>query len=237
MAFRNPFGSVSALSLSADPKALPEIAAVGGTVIVCAAVFAYKAYQHYEEKKHRKKIEEINRLHKKHLERIIIFENHEIRGFPIIYQMEQDKDSWSAKSLHYNDEEVEDIARYLPHGRDIELTTYKIAVRNAIKHLKKYYFAPKFDRNGVTAGVISYLLNMLHTKCLNFEGFDYDIAYLNALAHFTNEYASLKKVENSQRFSYLDPVYQYMLTAKQILQIHQESLSLEEIISEFRDNC
>lgn len=246
MAFRNPLGgtslgSPSALSLMSslvtNPVALPVVLTAAGLALtVTAGVCAYKAFEHYEEKKHRKEIEAINRLWKKWLERINIPDNNDIQGFPIPFKIEPGKDASTAQSLHYNDDEVEALANKLPHGTDTALSPYREAVLNAILKLKEYYFARK-DHNDITSGVLCYLLNMLQTHCLNFEGYEYDIAYLDAIASFIDEYASLEGRENSQHFTFLNPVYSYLREAQKYLENHRDKLSIEEMIGELRDTC
>jgi uncharacterized membrane protein YebE (DUF533 family) len=82
----NPLGSVSALSLAANPAALPVMAiAAGAGVTIAAASFAYHTYKEYEDKKMRDEVTQINHLHDKHLARIYIPDNCEIKGFPAIF--------------------------------------------------------------------------------------------------------------------------------------------------------
>lgn len=237
MAFRNPLGSVSALSLAANPTTLIAAAVIAGVAVtVGAAAWTYKAYKDYEEKKHREAIEQVNSLHNKFLARITVPDYNEIQGFPPIFKLIAGKDSHTAESMHLTDDEINDIGKNLPHGTDIALSIYRESVYNAILKLKEYYFSRK-ERNDITAGVISYLLYMLQTKCLNFEGYDYDIAYLKAISDFIIAYASLQNRENSQHFSRLNPVFSYITTARQALEKHKEVLSLEEMVGELRDSC
>lgn len=236
MSFRNPLGSISALSLAAESAELPLLttAASGVAVTIGAATFIYHAYKDYEEKKHRNELEEINRLHKKHLDKIFVPDYNEIRGFPPIFKLSEDLSK--TDSMHLTDDEIEAIGKTLPHGTDIALASYREAILNAILKLQDYYFSRK-TRKDPTSGVLSYLLYILETKCLNFAGYAYDIAYLSALSSFINAYASLPNHETSQHFTRLNPVYSYLQTAKQILEKHKESLTLEEMISELKDGC
>lgn len=236
MTLRQPMGSMSALSLGGGQSTIPMLAAAGVAVTVSAAAFTYRAYKNYEEKKHRKKIDDINRLHNKYLSRIVIHNYDEIKGFPAIFKLIEGEDSYKAESLSYTTDQIDDIGKTLPYGSDISLSVYREYVLNAILKLKEYYFDLE-DHHDTTGSVISYLLCMLQTKCLNFEGYDYDIAYLHALANFVNAYASLEGRENSRHFSRFNPVYSYMLSAKQALEKHKEKLSLEEMLGELRNFC
>ena len=235
MALFNGLGSPSALSLATPQDAVATLVIAGGTLLVAGAVFSYNSWQNYEAKKHRKKMELINEIYKEHLQRIMVPGYDEIRGFPIIFKFNDDKETSTAESMHMNVDEVDAIGKYLPHGND-NLSEYREAVLNAMLKLKEYYFSKK-DINSTTCRVLTYLLYMLETKCFNFAGYNYDIAYLNAIANFINAYASIKGTENSTHFSRLQPVYAYVLTAKQLLEKHRDSLSVGELVSELGDCC
>jgi hypothetical protein len=157
-------GSPIAQSLATDSFA--TIASAGVLVTVAAATFIYKSYHDYEEKKHRRSIEKIIRLHHKHLEKIIVPGYQDIRGFPPIYKLVNDS---NVESMHLTDEEVEVIGTSSPHGTDTGLSDYREAVLSAILKLKDFYFI-RTKHNDITSGVLTYLLYMLESKCLNFAG-------------------------------------------------------------------
>ena len=232
-------GSPTALSLASSTDLPMTVAglAVGGVIMtVTAAVFVYKEYELFQEKKQRKAIEEINRLHKRFLAKIVIPGYNEIQGFPPLFKLTTNENSSTADSMHFTDDEIRDMLKNVPHSSDIALAPYWQSVYNAILKLIEYYFSRE-DHHDLTAGVISYLLYMLCTKCLNFQGYDYDIAYLEAITQFIDAYASLGGEVNSQHFTRLQPVYSYLLSAKKYLEKHRESLSLEELLAELRDCC
>ena len=237
-------GSPTALSLATTtdlPMNIVGLAAGGVMISVASAVFVYKKYELFEEKKHRKAIEEINRLHKRYLERIVIPGYDDIQGFPAIFKLTSNENSSAADSLHFTDDEITDIGKNLPHGADIALSPYRETILSTLLKLKEYYFLKTSEfyfskDDDLTTSVLSYLLYILSTKCLNFQGYEYDIAYLDAISQFINAYASISGV-NSQHFSRLQPVYSYILTAKKYLEKHRESLSLEELLAELRDSC
>ncbi|MFI4919458.1 MAG: hypothetical protein ACHP65_07875 [Legionellales bacterium] len=232
-------GSSSALSLASTASAPVIIAAAvtGGVVVtVAAAVFTYKEFKAYEEKKHRKLLEEINKRHKQFLEKIVIPGYDDIQGFPPIFKFVSKEDASVVQSLHYTDDEVRAMGKNLPYGTDVALAAYRESVVSAILKLKEYYFSRE-DHTDATAGVVSYLLNMLETKCLSFQGYDYDIAYLTAIGKFITSYASMDKLVDTQHFTRLTPVYSYLLAAKQSLEKHKESLLLEDLVAELRDAC
>lgn len=232
--------STSALSLlaSGGTSAIPELIIGGAIVAVAAAVFTYKEYKKFEEKKHKKKIEEINKLYTERLKKITVPFYGSIDGFPPIFQLNKEN---KYESLHYNAAEVKDIGKVPPSGGDVALVSYRESIRAAIRKLQEYYFiraqSGDEDSDEITIRVLSYLLHMIDTKCLNFLGYEYDIAYLEALTEFINEYSSLGRGEHSQHFSRLKKVYKYLLEAKQKLEKHKEFLSLSETVAALRDHC
>ncbi|CEG56742.1 DUF4194 domain-containing protein [Legionella fallonii] len=233
-------GSPSALSLlaSAGTTSIPGLVVGGAILAVAAAVFTYKEYKKFEEKKHKKKIEEINQLYTERLKQITVPFYGSIDGFPPVFQLNKEN---KYESLHYTLAEVKDIGKLLPSGGDVALVSYRESIRAALRKLKEYYFlrakSEDEESDEVTIRVLSYLLHMIDSKCLNFLGYEYDIAYLGALTEFINEYASLGRAEHSQHFDRLKEVYANLLEAKQKLEKHKEVLSLEETVSALRDHC
>lgn len=237
MAFKNLPGSDTALSLAANPLALPIILTVAGVAVtISAAVWSYHAYSAYQEKKHRKEIEKINDLHKRFLEKIYIHDNNEIQGFPPIFKLAENEKSSMAESMHFTEAEINAIGNAALYNTDVVLYQYREFILNAIQELKSYYL-DRHSPHDITAGVLSYLLYILEAKCLNFAGYEYDIAYLNALSGFINAYASLQNTECSQHFSRLSPVRGYLRMAVQALEKHKRELSLKEMISELSNHC
>ncbi|WP_392538469.1 hypothetical protein [Legionella sp. 227] len=230
----NGLSSISALSLS-QPEAIAGLVALGivGTGAVIA--IAHKKWEHYEEKKHRDEIEDINRRHKHFLEKIEVPGYGVIQGFPPIFKFTLENDIKSVDSLHYTVDDIKEIGRKLPQV-PTELSSYRQSILHAILKLKEYYLS-RDNHNDTTAGVLSYLLNILQNRCLSFEGYDFDSAYLSALTDFIDDYASKEGRENSQHFKRLQPVYTYLLDAKQHLDKHKESLSLRELVNELRETC
>jgi len=229
-------GSAVALALAADPAVLPVIMTVAGVALtVSAAVFAYHEYEAYEENKHKKEIEVVNELHQKFLAKISIPDAEDIKGFPAIFKFRVEDKAEVIESMHMTEEQVRDVGQNCKRCDDESLQPYRQAILDAILKLQEYYFIK--DKNSVTSRVICYLLYMLETKCLNFQGYDYDIGYLSALIHFINAYASLKNTTKTQHFSRFNAVYRCLMEAKQSLERHRELLSLDEMIRELKDFC
>lgn len=226
--------SISALGLS-QPEAITGLVALGIVATGAVVLIAHKKWENYEEKKHKEEIEDINRRHKRFLEKIEVPGYGIIKGFPPIFKFGTDKDSISVDSLHYTIEEIKDIGSHLPHV-DSVLASYRHCILSAILKLKEYYLS-RDNHHDTTAGVLSYLLNILQNRCLSFEGYDYDSAYLSVLTDFIDDYASKEDRENSQHFKRLRPVYAYLLEAKHHLDKHKESLSLRDLVDELRDIC
>lgn len=239
MTLRNALemGSQTALSMAANPVAATAmLTAAGVSLTIGAAAWGYHVYTAYEEKKHRKEIEDINKLHKNFLEKIVVAEYNDIQGFPPVFKLTPGEKSTSVDSMHFTDDQIKDIGKTTPHGIDISLYKYRELILNAINELKTYYL-DRDEPKDITAGVLSYLMYILESKCLNFAGYEYDIAYLNALSKFINAYASSRHTKNSQHFSRLSPVYGYINDALQELQKHKESLSLTRMISDLSECC
>ncbi|MDX1900753.1 MAG: hypothetical protein SFW66_01955 [Gammaproteobacteria bacterium] len=237
MSFSRPSGSAVALGLAADPLALPVIVTAAGVALtVAAAQFVYHEYKAYEEAKYKKQIDDVNMLHQKYLAKIMIPNEAEIQGFPAIFRWGVGDKANTVESMHLTDDQVKEIGQSTRRCDDVALAVYRQHILSAILKLQEYYFIQK-NKDSVTSGVICYLLHMLEEKCLNFQGYDYDIAYLTALIHFINGYASLKHTKKTQHFSRFNAVYRYLLTAKQSLEKHKELLSLEEMLFQLKDFC
>lgn len=119
--------------------------------------------------------------------------------------------------------------------------SYQESIRDALRKLKEYYALRATDSgkdsDDITIKVLCYLLHIIETKCLNFSGYPYDIAYLGAIAEFITSYSSLGNGEHSQHFSRLSQVYSSLQQAKQKLEKHKEALSVKETVTALRTNC
>ena len=217
----------AALPSSAAGVAIAAIAAAGAAVL-----FVYNCYESYEAQKHAAEIARIEQLHQEYLAKISIHECNLVAGFPPIFQKTGDG---QYQSMTMTDAQVNSIARNaLRAPTDIDLVTYRHHIICAIAALKKYYFLHA-DKTGLTVQVILYLLNILE-KLLQFEGYAFDIAYLNALCNFICTYASTKG-EKSEHFTCLNPVFRHLQYATQKLIQHRETRSQEEMIAELRGTC
>lgn len=230
-------GSPSALSLFADAGSTPSLVAAGAVMAVSAAVFVYSEISGAIAKKHKEKIERINALHAQHLKNILVPNRGKIHGFPAIFQLVEEK----YQSMSFTPEQIKDIGSAVAHGTDVSLSSYRESVQTAIRKLQEFYFArvkgKRVKSDDITASVLAYLMHMLDSKCLNFLGYDYDIAYLDAICKFINAYSSEGNGEKSRRFSRLGPVYSHLLKAKQKLEKHREVLSLQDTVAELKDSC
>ncbi|MGL5742753.1 MAG: hypothetical protein ACRCXC_09525 [Legionella sp.] len=231
--------SLTALSLS-SPTTLAGVAAAGGALAVIAAaagvVAIHKKWEDYIQKEHEEIIKEINKIYEKRLKKVESPDGTFLDGFPPIFKF--GADNKTVDSLHYNIDEINDIGTHPPHIEAV-LSGYREDILDAIRGLKEYYIArvtenPKKEKD-ITAGVLSYLLNMLESKCLSFEGYDNDIAYLDALTRFIDDYASMKGSKKTQHFSRVGPIYSSLLDAKQKLERHQKSMPLRSLVDELRE--
>lgn len=221
---------------AAIPTSLPATATGAAVLAIAAAgaavMFVYNLYEYYEAKKHAEEIARIEQLHQEYLAKISIHECNLVAGFPPIFQK---NDDGQYQAMTMTDAQVNSIARNaLRAPTDIDLVTYRHHIICAIAALKKYYFLHN-DKTGLTVQVILYLLNILE-KLLQFEGYAFDIAYLNALCNFICTYASTKG-EKSEHFTCLNPVFRHLQYATQKLIQHRETRSQEEMIAELRGTC
>lgn len=234
----NIFGqSLNALSLS-SPATVAGLAATGGVLGAMAAAAAvvviHKKWEDYKEKEHRELVENINRIHKKYLERIESPDGTFLQGFPPVFKFAED--GKTVDSLHYNIDELRDIGTNPPHIESA-LSSYREDILDAIRELKGFYLGRKPKHyNDVTSAVLSYLLNILQNKCLGFEGYNNDIAYLDALTQFIDKYASMSGSKKTQLFSRIGPVYSCLQKAREKLERHQKSMPLRELVDNLRES-
>jgi hypothetical protein len=234
-------GSISALALNQPGVQITEgllvlaaAAGVGGYFAGKKIVeIVHRDWLAYKEEKHKAQIDAINKLHRKYLSNLSTSTGAQITALPQIFQFKADNKT--VESLHYNTDELDDIGTAPPEAPR-PLTLYEQYIIDAILKLKAYYhdLASKDD---ITAGVLSYLLNILQNRCLSFAGYDYDISYLNALISFINNYASMKNTENDTHFNRLMDVYTPLKFAVQELEKHKESMSLSDMVEEARKAC
>lgn len=221
---------------AATPSSLPS-AATGAAIAAIAAasaavMFIYNIYENYEAKKHAAEIAVIEQLYEEYLAKITIHDCNIVVGFPPIFQKNADGEY---QSMRMTDAQVKSIAQNaLRAPTDIDLVTYHHHIICAIAALKKYYFLHT-DKTSLTVQVVLYLINITE-KLLQFEGYAFDIAYLNALCNFICNYAS-RRGENSEHFTCLNPVFRHLEYARQKLIRHKETRSQAEMIGELRGTC
>ena len=229
MGFTGILGSPEALSLA--NVSTMTAAGAGVLITVAATVWTYHAWRNYEIKAHRKKIEAVNLLYEQHLKTIIV--DQEIAGFPPIFKLSEQGDA--ADALHFTDEEIRAVGDSKSLDADIVLAKYRQHISSAILKLKKYYLERGGKKTDTTSGVLAYLLYMLEKKCFHFEGYTYDIAYLNAINNFINAYRMSDGGNHIRRREMLSDVYSYLDKAKEELVKHQNALSLEDLTKELNN--
>lgn len=229
--------STAALSLASTEAGLVVLAVATGAAITIAGVtYVYDAIQEYKAKEIQKEAEYINILHARFLEKIPIYDLHEIQGFPPPFKITKEGDSVKIDSMHFTEEQIRKFGTNLPRSEDIELVVYQKYIENAIKKLKTYYDS-RDDKHDITSSVLVYLMYFLEKYCYSFSGYDYDTAYLDGIEKFINELGSEKNNVNSKRFSYLSKVYPYILDAKQELEKRKQAMSLTTMLNELNHAC
>lgn len=228
------FASDAVMKIVASNATIPvAIATSVGVVTIAGIIAAYKGFEAYEEKKHLEEITRINSLAKKYLQDIEVPQfRRVVAGFPLVYNLKNEKDVKSAECMHMTDDEIKSIGNVAPLNSDITLSYYQECIMNALKELKEYYFARK-SKNDITSGVLCYLLFYIEKACLNFQGYDFDIEYLNRFDLFIDAYFS-PSGETSQHFSHLSYVCSYLREAKQELEKHREARTLFDLLTDLR---
>jgi hypothetical protein len=232
LASPSALGFIAAATPSAIPETAAGVTAAAVAIASAAILFIYSIYEHYEEKKHAEAIKLIEGLHQEELAKISIPECNIVTGFPPIFQKDSEG-KYNAMTM--TDAQVSRIASdALRTPTDINLVAYRHHIIRAIEALKKYYFLHQ-EKTGLTVQVILYLINVLE-KLLEFQGYAFDIAYINKLCNFICKYAS-SKGKQSEHFTCLNPVFRHLQYAMQKLIAHKETRSQEEMIGELRGTC
>jgi len=189
----------------------------------------YRDYTAFEESKHRAEMDDVNKLYRLW-----------VPDFPPIFN--QDKSSSSIQSMHFTDEQIEAMKNPLPTDPAPELRGYRKLVSAAILKVRAWYqerikIQGNEARNDITAGVLSWLLYILETHCLQFEGRPIDIEDIEKIISFICGWCSLKHSEHTARFSNMGPVHELLKDAADRLREHHDSLSLQETIPVLSKSC
>ena len=225
--------SKTLLSLS-TPEAL-AIGAVAGAVVAVGvgATWAYHQWEESEAIKRRKKLDKIMALYRRTLQHPIVpgFPDAKI-GLPPPFQYDPSDPKSKIDSMHFTRDQMADFGKDASLSADNALALYDQCIKDAILGLQGYYLSrePKHDHDDV-AGVLCYLIRALD-KCRSFQGYDYDIAYVGALARFVNGYASLDGSMHSKAFSRLNPIYSALNKAKAALEQHKSRRTLSQTARE-----
>src|SRR3990167_3336015 len=202
------FGSDAAYALVANSNPailVTEAAMVGVALTITAATFAFKAWENYKEKERLDKIREVLSIHNDTLTKISIEAHNLTVDFPAPFQLVDG----TYHSLNYTPEELnamcEDTKRTVG---ELNLRCYRRYVSDALNMLVGISKSLK-DEAKLTTPVIHYIIHMVESKFTKFEGYDWDIAMLNALLKFISRYMSMfdKKDAQNELFTKLAPVY------------------------------
>lgn len=229
-------GSLSALSMVAASNPAAIAAGTAGTLIIAAAVTTYAIWSNYTEKEHKEMIERINGLHRDYLSQISIDEHSAKVGFPPIFE---DKKNGQYGTVRYSEAMLKDIAENtLRTSGPTNLADYRTHIHDAILCLINFGGKYKTDERNITTPVVEYLIHMLESKCVNFSGYSYDIAFLKAITTFINEYAGLFDADTrSRHFAGLTRVYAKLTNAIQELEKQKENRTQAALIEETATIC
>jgi hypothetical protein len=209
---------------------------VATIAVGAAVVWTYRKWSAYRIKKYKQQYEaEVNAamdIWRATLEKIAIPDMREVQGFPPIFKAADPKDAESLpESMHFTRDQIADIGKDSGFNQNDELDEYYELIADAISALKKYYLSRE-ETEDPTAGVLSYLLQMISQHCYKFEGFVYDIAFLDAITDFISRYMSIEGSESTSKFSHLSEVKGYLSRARVVLERQQRSRSLGTMLAE-----
>lgn len=248
----------SSSTLSSDiasPAALTlSSAAVVATLIAGSVAFAKHEYNKHKTKKHLKQVKEVLDLYKTYLIDIPTKSAGERLTLPPPFDLDSTENPALATALKLNKAIRKDLVKDKSINSDSFLNEYSLHIRNAKTHLLGFYDSrlsserSAFTRgteNDVTSSILTYLLIILSEHCTRFEGYQADIAYLEAIIKFINAFASVPRdslLETSdpkkrQRFERLTPVCKELRKAKKLLLDHSTSRSLKSYIDELSSAC
>lgn len=230
-------GSPSALSLAAatNPAVLPIVAFVGGIAVLGAvAQFGFQKFKDYQKEKHDASIRKIIAIWEETLAHIAVPDYVENIGLPPIFHHNEEDDTY--ETMHFTEAQVRAMASTaLGSADDPTIVRYKENIIEAIRTLKDYY-AIHSDKTCITVLVTQYLLNILESKCLHFQGYTFDIALINAIIRFNYTFASLEG-EDAQRVEFLTKVNRALKRAKRELELHQKTRTQPEIVNALLGAC
>lgn len=230
-------GSPSALSIAAatNPAVLPIVAFVGGVAVLGAvAQFVFQKLQNYQKEKHDAIIRRIIGAWDETLSHIPVAGYVENIGLPPIFQFNNEDESY--ETMHFTDAQVKAMAaNALNNPDDPIIVKYKGNIIAAIKTLKDYYLIHS-DKTSLSVVVIQYLLDILESKSLHFQGYTFDIALLNAMIRFNYTFASFEG-EDALRVEFLTKVNRSLKRAKRELEKHQKFRTQPEIVNALLGTC
>lgn len=228
--------------LGITPAALVLLGVVGASLGIALGINqAYKAYKNYQLKKHLQKMKDANHISERNIGKIKISGCFDIKTLPMPFKMDNPDEPKEVHSFHLEEAEIEDAGNLPRYEGLIALDDYLNEIQSALLLLKEYlqFRIKKVDKNesdDVTCGVLSHMMYLVKTYAMHFQGYEWDIAYLDAMGQYINEYASSSKhEEDSQHFDYLSDIYTHISNAMDLLVKHKEDTSLAFSISEIKN--
>lgn len=247
-------GSGAAASLV---TAVAKANGIAGFVLTVGYLAVDTITYHIKKQKEEARLAEIKtvlEIHKKYLAEIKV--NHSFEPFlslPAPFEIDQgNKESPVVKGITLPDGVIREMTRS-NNIIDLSLQQYKSYVGNAKQYIRDFYNEkgiypePKNTYN-TTSCVLLYLLMMLDKHCTGFEGYDADIAYLDALISFINAFASIPPapwyelfytpdLKDFPRFQRLARVCSELYKAKQELLDHRTARTLKSFVDELASAC
>lgn len=219
----------------------------GGSAIAIALVATetlIKEGQHFflelKEEKTYQEIKKINEI----LKECIASCNNKTTSLPAIFTFDDPNNPKKASSIQFNKEILADLES--PKSKsdiDPNLLGYVQYIKNCMAHIYRFYLVhagrswPHHPSpQDTTSSVLNYLLLILHTHCLKFEGYDIDIAIIKILEKFINKFSFLHG-ENSDRCRLLTPAFNCLTAAQKELEEHSKTFFYQDYLRRLASAC
>ncbi len=204
-------------------EANPAVAGVAllGVAAAGLGIFVYEEIQHYKKSEHEAEIHRI----------LQFWETSGLKALGIHepFVLGDGNDSLKAKRLKKERSRDTTLRYSVPPN----LRNFRNAVDEALRVLDSYiYDASHGHGTGMSTFVAKYQQNILRSDALRFEGREREIALMEALTNFINQYARDENNDHTQRIRFLTSVYTSLDAACDGLRIHEKSKPFIEIIQD-----
>lgn len=186
----------------------------------------HSRFKKYDIKKHKNEMVKANEILEQCCQR-----NDRQANLPYIFKFTIDKNDNSEMvySMHLTAAQAEEMGVSYSQHQSPSFAGYIEAMRNAIIKLKRCYCI-HYDKNDVTAGVLSYLLCVIEHKLFHSKADDDTVTYITVLEEFVNEFR--KCITNADERRYLKEVNRQLRIAKEYLIEQSEAYDLKKSVAD-----